>query len=165
MKRMPAIAAVAAVCGILACIFVTRHPTGSDSLPALISERGTPDFMAIDAQISPGKFDVLRIIASGENPKAVTNWVTISNTTLIWAESTACQFNAKCFYDEMSHDTNFNGWAWHPSRSFLGEKLTIVKFDEHGRGAAPQLVNVDAVSVLLNGFKGRPPVLYHTNGQ
>ena len=117
---------VAGAMAVLAAITVAlnqRETNPNIQVVQLVAEKGTPTFLAKWLEVEKRRVRVLRLLVLPQDPQAVTNWNSISNVTLVWAESEPGRRNARYFYDEMKSDKSFDGSAWYSRRSlFRGEK-------------------------------------------
>ena len=117
------------------------------SLTELIAERGKPDFLATGLDIKERRVKALRLAVPLLDPAAVTNWNTMTNVILVWAESPYCRRDARFFYDEMKSDTNFDGGGWYSSRSLFGERALAVWIGKEGKAVHGQRIFYEAVAL------------------
>jgi hypothetical protein len=154
-KKIIIVFAVAATVLTTVTIIVNRHDVSLNKPVAqLVTEKGAPNFLAKWVEVDKTDLRVLRILALPQDPQAVTNWNSMTNIILVWAESEPGKRNARYFYDEMKNDKSFDGSAWYSRRSlFRGEKVAIVKTDATGNALGEKSFRVDAFSMQLMGFK------------
>ena len=150
------IAVAAAVLVIVVFIVIRRDMSLNKPISQLVAEKGTPDFLAKWLEVDKTDLRVLRILALSQDPQTVTNWNSMTNMILVWAESGPGKRNARYFYDEMKNDKTFDGSAWYSRRSLVrGEKVTIAKTDAAGNTSGEKSFRVDAFSMQLVGFVPR----------
>ena len=139
---------------VLVFCFFGRDPSMlNQGVLHAVSEKGTPTFLAKTVEVDKRDMKVLQLLLLAQDPQAVETWTSITNTVLVWAEFEPGRRNARYFYDEMKNDKTFDGKGWYSSRSlFNGEKVTIVKIDEHGIAVHQECIRVDAFSLRLMGF-------------
>jgi len=119
----------------------------------MVAEKGTPTLLVQRLEVNKTDLRVLKVLVLPQDPQTVTDWSSITNLTLVWAESESGKRNARYFYDEMKNDKSFDGGAWYSSRSlFNGEEVMIVKIDAYGNASDQKTFRVDAFSMRLMGF-------------
>ena len=145
---------------LLSAVLVTMNRTSTAGKPIaqLVTEKGTPTFLAKWVEVDKSDLRVLRLLVLPQDPQAVTNWNSITETIFVWVDSEPGRRNARYFYDEMKNDKAFDGAGWYSTRSlFGGEKVTIVRAAAAGVASAQKSFTVDAFSMRLMGFVARKP--------
>ena len=145
--------------GILAIfatvILLVAHYEANRSMPVsqMVAKNGTPTFLAKGLDVDNTDLRVLRILVLPQDPQTVTNWNSITNTILVWAEAESARRNARYFYNDMKSDKSFYGSAWYSRRGlFRGEKMIIAKTDSAGNASGQRTFRIDAISMRLMGF-------------
>jgi hypothetical protein len=148
------------VVALLSVLFILKKSSTAtfESTSQMVAEMGAPTFLAKSVEVDNADLKVLRVLVLPQDPQTVTNWNSIADAILVWAESEPARRNARYFYDEMRNDKTFDGKGWYSTRSlFGGEKVTIVKLQAVGSASPQKTVKVDAFSMQLLGFVARKP--------
>ncbi len=110
-KKILILVAVATMVLTTVLIIVNRRDVNvTKPIFELVAEKGTPSFLAKWVEVDKTDLRVLRILALPQDPQTVTNWNSVTNTILVWAESEPGKRNARYFYDEMKNDKSFDRW-------------------------------------------------------
>jgi hypothetical protein len=160
MSKKTLIIMVGTVAILVSVMFVMKNgdTTATKPISQLVAEMGTPTFLAKWVEVDKTDLKVLRVLVLPQDPQTVTNWNSITDAILVWAESEPGRRNARYFYDEMKNDKTFDGKGWYSTRSlFGGEKVTIAKAHAAGNASLQKTFKVDAFSMQLMGFAARKP--------